>query len=482
MPNKVLFVTGKLAAPLLRDTMARAKPGFAYEIAVLKISVAALLTPEWIARHLRVPEGVDLVLLPGRIQGDPAVLQQKLGIPVEKGPKDLREIPGYFGLAAVRREYGAFDVTILAEIHNAPSLALDQIRGRAAYYAESGAEVIDVGCSPGKPFPTLPDVVSALRADGHRVSIDSFDAGEVRAAVGAGAELVLSVNGSNLELARELDATFVVIPDAGGGLETLDRSIERLERWGARYIADPILEPIGYGFADSLARYHETRRRHPGAEMLMGTANITELTDADTTGMTALLLGFCQEVGIRWILTTEDARWARGAVREADVGRRLMHYALRHRTLPKHVDPRLVTVKDQEIVAYSEQELRGIQAELTDLNYRIYTDAERIHVFNAERFVTGTDIAAIFAQLDVQEATHAFYLGKELMKAQLAVTLGKTYRQEMPLAWGYLTPPEDVAAEHAQADRKSRQRTARERADRRRAADRQRAGRPPGGA
>ncbi len=475
MPSKVLFVTGRLAAPLLRDTLARAKPGFAWEIAVLKISVAALMTPEWIGRFLRVPEGVDLVLLPGRIQGDPAVLQEKLGIPVEKGPKDLREIPEHFGLAAVRRAYGAYDITILAEIHNAPSLPLEEIRRRAAYYAASGAEVIDVGCSPGKSFPALAEVVRALRADGHRVSIDSFDADEVRAAVGAGAELVLSVNGGNLQLARELDATFVVIPDPGKGLETLDRSIERLERWGARWIADPILEPIGYGFADSLARYHETRRRHPGAELLMGTANITELTDADTTGMTALLLGFCQEVGIRWILTTEDATWARGAVREADVGRRLMHYALQHRTLPKHVDPRLVTVKDQEIVAYSEAELRGIQAELSDLNYRIYTDAERIYVFNAERFVSGTDIAAIFAQLDVQEPTHAFYLGKELMKAQLAVTLGKTYRQEMPLAWGWLTPPED--AEPMQADRASRRRAARERSDRRRAAQRQRAGR-----
>ena len=125
MANKVLFVTGKLAASLLRDTMARAQPGFAWEIAVMKISVAALMTPEWLARFLRVPEGVDLVLLPGRMQGDPAVLQEKLGIAVEKGPKDLREIPEYFGLAAVRRAYGAYDMTILAEIHNAPSLPLE---------------------------------------------------------------------------------------------------------------------------------------------------------------------------------------------------------------------------------------------------------------------------------------------------------------------------------------------------------------------
>ena len=151
-------------------------------------------------------------------------------------------------------------------------------------------------------------------------------------------------------------------------------------------------------------------------------------------------------------------------MREVDIARRLMHYATSHRTLPKHVDPRLVTVKDQEIVAYGEDELRGMQEQLSDLNFRIYTDRSRIYVFNAERFVTGTDIASIFGELDVQEPTHAFYLGKELMKAQLAVALGKTYRQEMPLSWGYLTPPEDVSAEHIQSNRSGRQRAARERA------------------
>ena len=52
----------------------------------------------------------------------------------------------------------------------------------------------------------------------------------------------------------------------------------------------------------------------------------------------------------------------------------------------------------------------------------------------------------------MDEATHAFYLGRELMKAKLAITLGKTYRQEGALAWGYLTPPDDVKSEHVQAD------------------------------
>ena len=148
------------------------------------------------------------------------------------------------------------------------------------------------------------------------------------------------------------------------------------------------------------------------------------------------------------MLTTEVIPWARGAVREVDVARRLMHYAVTKHTIPKGIDDRLVTVKDPIVLSYSEDELRAWQAEITDPNYRIFADAETITVFNSERFVRGTDIQAIFAQLDVDDPAHAFYLGKELAKASLAVTLGKTYRQEGALAWGYLTPPDEAVREH----------------------------------
>ena len=448
---------------------------FDHEVAVLGISVAALMTTDWVARFLEVPPGVDLILLPGHAQGDLDLLERRFGVRAEKGPKDLRQIPQHFGMAAARADYGAYDVQILAEINNAPSLTTDEILRRARAFAGDGAEIIDVGCTKGQPFEALATVVSALRAEGHRVSIDSFDAGEVRTAVGAGAELVLSVNGANLELARDIEASVVVIPDFGAGLESLYRSMDTLQRWGARFIVDPVLEPIGFGFAESMHRYHEVRRRYPDAEILMGIANVTELTEADTTGTTALLLGYCQELGIRFVLTTEEIPWARGAVREADIARRLMHYAVRKQSLPKHVDSRLLTAKDASVATYGEAELRQMQKQITDQDYRVFADRDRIHVFNAQRFVSGTDVSEIFAQLDVEEATHAFYLGKELMKARLAVLLGKTYRQEGELAWGYMTPPEPEDAAST-ARRESRTRAARERADRRRAAGRRQGG------
>jgi dihydropteroate synthase-like protein len=299
--------------------------------------------------------------------------------------------------------------------------------------------VIDLGCSLDKKFTDAAEVIELLKARGLAVSIDTFDKDEILAADRAGVDYVLSINGANLELAEDLRCTVVVIPDFGEGLETLDRSIAHLERVDRPYIIDPILEPISSGFAASLDRYVRVRERYPQAEMLMGIGNLTELTDADSTGVNALLIGLCQELGIRSVLTTEVIAWARGAVREIDVARRLMYAAVTRRVIPKHIDDRLVTVKDARPKFSTEAELRALQAAITDPNFRIATTREAICVFNNHIFIQGTDIQALFDELPVEDPSHAFYLGKELMKAGLALRLGKTYVQEQPLRWGYLT-------------------------------------------
>jgi len=462
LPARVLFVTGKLAEPALRRTLTGMAAEFAADVAVMKITVAALMTTPWIARFLEVPPGTDLVLIPGLCEGDPGVIEAKVGVRTEKGPKDLREIPQYFGHAAAAPDYGAYAIEILAEINNAPRLTRAEIRRTAEAFRVEAADVIDLGCTPGVPFPELANVVRELRADGFRVSIDSFEADEIRTAVAAGAELVLSINGSNLAVSRdaaEAGARVVVIPDFGAGLDTLERNIQQLEAWRVPYLIDPVIEPIGFGFMASLERYAEVHRRFPNAAQLMGIGNLTELTAADSTGVNALLMAIAEEVGVRAVLTTEVIPWARGAVREIDVARRLMHYAVQQKRVPKGIDDRLVTVKDPTILAYSEAELRELQRAVTDPNFRIFTDRDTITVFNNELFVQGTDIQEIFAQLGVDEATHAFYLGRELMKAKLAITLGKTYRQEGSLNWGYLTPEDDKRSEHVKLTQHSRRRS-----------------------
>ena len=79
----MLFVTGKLAEPALRRVLADMEPPFAHDVAVLGITVAALMTTPWIARHLEAPpDNTDLVLIPGLCEGDPDVVREKVGVRV----------------------------------------------------------------------------------------------------------------------------------------------------------------------------------------------------------------------------------------------------------------------------------------------------------------------------------------------------------------------------------------------------------------
>ena len=55
---------------------------------------------------------------------------------------------------------------------------------------------------------------------------------------------------------------------------------------------------------------------------------------------------------------------------------------------------------------------------------------------------SATDPFVLFEQMGVDDPSHAFYLGHELMKAKTALTLNKAYRQDQALDWGFLTEPE----------------------------------------
>src|ERR671915_198642 len=312
--ERLLFVTGKLAAPALRDTLDRAELPFDYEIAVMKITVAALMTADWIARFLEPPEAITKIMIPGLCEGDADILAERFGIPAEKGPADLKRLPSWFGQADARAGYGPRDIRVFAEINHVPRLSRDRTLELAGYYRDAGADVIDLGLSLGSRWlEEGPAVIADLRERGFALSIDTMDPEEILMADEAGVDYVLSLNGSNRDLAERLRATPVLIPDTPEDLDSLEATIAHLESLGKPYLVDPIIEPIGIGFAASLGRYLEVRRRHPAAAMLMGIGNLTELTEADSTGVTALLIGFCQELGIRNVLTTEVIDWAHGA-------------------------------------------------------------------------------------------------------------------------------------------------------------------------
>lgn len=434
-----LFVTGRLAAEALRSTLDRLATEFDYEIAVLDISVAALMRAEWIARRLSDACGCRQVMVPGLCRGDLTAIERKLGIPAVRGPKDQKDLPPFFGKERVLEGYGEYRTKILAEIVEAYQMPWEEILAVAEYYRQSGADIIDLGCPPMEGFPGVGEVVTGLKERGFVVSVDTFDPETIREADDAGVDMLLSVNSQNMEMVPELRCKVVVIPDFGEGLDSLETNIAHVASLGASYVVDPILDPLSFGFTESLQRYYETRRRHPEAEILMGLGNLTELTDADSIGINAVMAGVMAELEIDYVLTTEVISWARGSVRELDLARRLMYYANKNRVLPKSLDDSLIALKDPPFDAYSEEELLKIQSLVRDTHYRIFADREWVYVFNRDTFVRGVDPHELFEGLDVADPGHAFYLGRELERATLAVRLRKKYTQESELRWGYLS-------------------------------------------
>jgi dihydropteroate synthase-like protein len=447
---RIHFVTGKLAEHSLRQVLERLAPraGFDCTMQVLNITVAALMTTPWIARRLEVPAGTSRVLIPGSCRGPLDVFAEVTSVPVERGPEDLRCLDEFFGQQSRdRSDYGAFDIEIIAEINHAPRLAPAELLAEARRLAAAGADRIDVGCDPGSVWDGVGDAVRMLVAEGFAVSIDSFEPREIAAAVRGGASLVLSVNSTNVAAAADWGSEVVVVPDVPATMAGFDETVERLAQEGVPFRLDPVLEPIGFGFAASLGRYLDVRRRYPDAAMMMGVGNLTELTDVDSAGVNALLIGFCQETGIRSVLTTEVIHWAASSVRECDLARRLAWHAVTHRTLPKHVEPRLVTLRGGKPQAHGQDTLDRLAEAIRDPNFRVFAERGEIHLVGAGLHLQSRDPFALFKQLEAAGRTdvdpsHAFYLGYEMAKAVTALTLGKDYRQDQALDWGHLTQPE----------------------------------------
>ena len=440
MKEHILFLTGKLAEKQLRSILEKMQPDFTYTVHQLGLKVAALMTCDMIARRLSDTFGADRIIIPGRCRGDVDELSAKLGLAIARGPEELKDLPQYFGKAAQQHDLSRYQVKIFAEIVDAPHVSLEEVVKRAQYYKKNGADVIDIGCLPSTDFPHMEDIIRTLKQLGFMVSIDSLDANDLLRGGKAGADYLLSLHESTLWVADEVAATPIIIPESHEDLASLDRAIKRLQAKNRAFIVDPILDPIHFGFTQSIVRYHEVRKNHPDIEMMMGVGNITELTHADTAGMNTLLLGICSELNINHILATEVSKHASRAIKEADVARRILFAAKEHDTLPKHINPSLMALHEPSPFPYTLTEIQELAEHITDPSFRIQTRSDGVHIFNRDGLQSATDPFDLFPQLHVeQDGSHAFYLGVELARAQIAWQLGKRFTQDQALTWGCAT-------------------------------------------
>ncbi|HEY6630421.1 MAG TPA: DUF6513 domain-containing protein [Rhizobiaceae bacterium] len=446
MAERLVFLTGHLAkARLERLLVSLGETEFAWAVVDIGVKVAALMTEEIIKRRLKLPGGTDRVILPGRFRGDVERLSAHFGVPFQRGPDEIADLPPFLGRAGIPPDLSRHDMRIFAEIVDAPALSIDALVARARTLAVAGADVIDIGCLPETPFPLLGEAVRTLKAEGFSVSVDSASQTELRIGAGAGADYLLSLDENTLPLAFDRKLTPVLIPSAPGDLDSLGRAIEAAEKEGISFIADPVLDPIHFGFARSIDRFIEARRRWPDVELLMGTGNLTELTDADSSGVTALLAGLCSELDIRNVLAVHVSPHTVRTIEEHDLARRILFAAKNDGALPRSYHPGLLQVHDRKPYAASVEDIATLASEVRDANFRIMTAEDGIHVFNSKGHAVAQDAFELFAGLGVEsDGAHAFYLGAELMKAEIAWRLGKRYAQDEPLAWGVAAPAVDT--------------------------------------
>lgn len=438
MAERVVLVTGSLAEPRVKRVAEQvASDALEPVVANVGVKVAALMTTDIVERRLKLPEGADRVVMPGRFRGDLERLSDFFGTRFERGPDEVADLPEYLGHAREKVDLSQYNMTIFAEIVDATLMTPAQIVERSRKLRADGADVIDLGCLPDSPFPHLEDAIAALHADGVRVSVDSFNAEELSRATKAGADFLLSLSEKTIGIADEGPAVPILVSAGATDMESLDRVIDIMIAKGKPFYADPILDPIHYGFAASIARYVDLRNRRPDVPILMGIGNVTELTDADTTGINALLMGLCSELDITAVLAVQVSPHARTAIREFDRARREFYAAKKAGSLPQGFGGGLMALRDRKGFASTPEEIATLAPQIRDVNYRIEVAEDGVHIYNRNGHHVADDPFKLFPHLDTKaDAGHAFYLGVETARAEIAYRLGKRYAQDEPLEFG----------------------------------------------
>ena len=440
----ILFLTGKLAEKQLSKILenmsipspCKKPPEWNYRVKQLGLSVAALMTGDLILRRLKDVKGINKVILPGRVRVDINKLSKNYGVPFERGPEELRDIPEFFGRSEKKKILTKYNIKIFAEIVDAPNMTIKEIVNKAIKYKQEGANIIDLGCLPDTKFNHLEEAVKAIKKKKLKVSVDSADKNELLRGGKAGADYILSLNENNLDIADKIKSIPVLIPSKSGDLKSLYRAIELFKKKNRPFLADSILDPINYGFTESINRYRDLRKKYPNIEILMGTGNVTELTDADTSGMNALLVGIASELNINNVLVVQVSDHALKVVKETDVARKIMYQSKKDNSLPVGYDSSLISVHEKKPFD-PENEIKETSKMIKDTNFRIQVSNKGVHLYNRDGHYVEKDPFAFFSKIKLEnDGGHAFYIGVETARAQTAWELGKKYVQDEELDWG----------------------------------------------
>jgi dihydropteroate synthase-like protein len=516
---KVLLITGTLAEDAVKHYAKESSVDT--ETRALKMAVAALLTPQTIAEALKNTKltNFNMILVPGLVRGDTAIISKTVGVPAFKGPRYAADLPAVLdslcdvqlstvvpacdlireklqqkalqeiekaeqnreellkkpgnmliGNLAVGKD---FPMRVLAEIVDAALMDKEAIQQTAKRFVQAGADLIDVGMVAGESQPqkAVHMVEWVKQVVDVPVSIDTLDPVEIQAAVKAGADLVLSADAGNLEAIAPYvgNVAVVVIPTnqrqgyfpkkAAERVAFLEEVIQKAQQLGVkRCLADLILEPSD--ILESFIAFKEFAVRNPAVPLFVGVSNVTELMDADSVGLNALLARLSSEVGGSILLATEKSDKAKGTVAEEVAAAKMMFLAKKRGSVPKDLGIDLLILKDKrvheepydkklEATAKVTHAPEGAEPAILDSAgmFKItidrtegvlvavhYDSVDMSKPINVVKGKTAETVYAKVLELDlISRLDHAAYLGSELAKAEIALRTGKDYLQDSAL-------------------------------------------------
>jgi dihydropteroate synthase-like protein len=242
-------------------------------------------------------------------------------------------------------------------------------------------------------------------------------------------------------------------------VEFLEQIVAKAKSLGVtKILGDLILEP--FAILESFIAFHEFTLRNPNIPLFVGVSNVTELFDADSVGINALLAKLSSEVDASILLATEKSDKAKGTVKEEVTAAKMMFLSKKRGSVPKDLGFGLLLLKDKR----NREEPYNIDLETTVKtimnaenpapvvpdskgSFRIFVDrvgdsivavhyalADKGEPTNIIRGKTAQSVYAEIAKMSlVSQIDHAAYLGEELAKAEVALRVGKEYMQDRPL-------------------------------------------------
>ncbi|MCZ7397622.1 MAG: dihydropteroate synthase-like protein, partial [Candidatus Methanoperedens sp.] len=382
---RILVVTGRMA-----ENAVRVAAGDEAEILVLGIEVASFITPALLKRSFPAKK-YELVLIPGLASGDFSGLEKEFETQIRLGPKhaiDLGFVLSFAGDMAFSSNIPACEILtekrlssaierisgleessdpvlsvrgvklgggsrmkVMAEVVDAGHLSEQELENKIHYFEHNGADIIDLGISLDTGSQEVVNAVKTARsATDLPLSIDTLDSCLINAALDAGIDIVLSLNSENIREVHEkiVRESAVIIPDRVEDIESLFENIKFARDMGIKnIIADPVLEPLGHGFTGSVTRYHDFRKSDKTTPLFFGAGNVTELIDADSTGINAMLAGISMELDACILFTPEYSDKAHNSVFELKTASIMMQLAKERESAPKDLGIDLLTIKEK---------------------------------------------------------------------------------------------------------------------------------------